>query len=802
MDTRTFLRDATPSLRRAWHEALEAGVALGHGEIALDHLFLALLDRADSDFSHILAHFGVNRGDLERQFRRSLAAMAPTSRGQPAVAEPLATLIQAARSHTISSGPLRSGLVLLAFMEAPRRFGTVIGTWPALARVVPETLWQDFDSITQGSGEQAEARRGQAAPPAVADVLTRFTRDLTAEARAGRIDPIHGRHAELHQLIQILGRRRQNNPILVGEAGVGKTAVVEALALRIAGGEVPPALKRVTLLVLDMALLQANAGMRGEFEARLTAVVDAVEAATSPIILFLDEAHSMVGAGGAAGQGDAATLLKPALARGTLRLVAATTWKEYKRFLEKDPALTRRFQQVRIDEPDEATAVEMLTALTGRLARHHDVSILPEAIGAAVTLSQRHVPNQRLPDKAISVLDTACSLTALARVAPPLGADEALRRRWAEEKALVEALTRADDPALLQQQLDRLQGDSPLVPQAVDLRMVARVIADWSGLSLDTVLARDDHSLDDLDRRLDEAVLGQPAAVQAIARRLRLDRAALEARRGPAGVFLLAGPDGVGKRHAAHCVTELLGRMPVLALDMTEYQESHSLSALRGAPVGYVGHGDGGLLTEAVRRIPHQVILVENAERAHPNIQALLAQMCDSGRIDDSDGIPVDFRACTVFLSVHTDPSPTPEALRRRLVPLLGRLADLAEPVPFDLLSPTALAEIARRRLEQVVAHGRALIWDQQVLDALAAEAASSGRARALGTIIERRILEPLSRLGVGSEAVTLRVTSGGIQVGQQEGSAPLSTAIPRPRQPPAPPPTGDDAHRLWHNWR
>jgi type VI secretion system protein VasG len=800
-EVRKLLRDATALLRRAVQEATERCVTDGHPEVGTEHLFLALLERPESDFGLILAHYGVNRGDLERQIQRALRNLPRGTLGQPRVGAGLSALIAAARERSLralDTPVLRSGIILLTFLEGPRRFGAAGGMWPALARILPEALWQEFDPITRASAEHSEASQG-GKPAASNEALDRYTVDMTAEARAGRIDPIHGRNAEIQQMINVLGRRRQNNPVLVGDAGVGKTAIVEALALRVASGEVPAPLRRVTVRMLDLGLLQAGALMRGEFEARLRMVIDAVEASARPIILFIDEAHALIGAGGNAGQSDAATLLKPALARGTLRMIAATTWGEYKRYLEKDPALTRRFQLIKVDEPDEDGAQAMLRALVGRLSRHHEVTILDEAVVAAVRLSQRYVAGRRLPDKAVSVLDTACAKVALARAAMPLeveemaqrratlkqklaatahdakGHDESpqarrererlnreladaearhevLRQRWQEERGLVASLTaarssggNAEQIAQLEKQLHEMQGMHPMVPDNVDRRVVAGIVAEWTGIPLDTILVNENQSVAALREKLADLVLGQDEAVDAVARRVRAHRVELTDPGQPVGTFLLAGPEGTGKRRLAESVAEILygGARGMVILNLVEYQEAHTVSALRGAPPGYVGYGQGGVLTEAVRRNPYCVLLLENVERAHPDVLALIGQACERATIDDGDGISVDFRHTLVFMTTTL----TPENARR--LPGIGRGATV---LPFARLNRDSLARLVQRQLEAIVGrfaerHSLELAVDHQAAAVTLVAALGEGSAQQIWPLLERKVMEPLARL-------------------------------------------------------
>ena len=574
---------------------------------------------------------------------------------------------------------------------------------------------------------------GAMSPPAMGkqEALGRFSVDLTEKARKGEIDPILGRDEEIRQIVDILMRRRQNNPILTGEAGVGKTAVVEGFAQRIAAGDVPPALKEVSLRTLDLGLLQAGASMKGEFENRLRQVIDEVQASPKPIILFIDEAHTLIGAGGAAGQGDAANLLKPALARGTLRTIAATTWAEYKKYFEKDPALTRRFQVIKVDEPSEDKAVLMIRGLAPVLEKHHKVDLLDEALEAAARLSHRYIPSRQLPDKAVSLIDTACARVAISQHATPpaledcqhsisaleselaiieresaIGIDHKQRKTGIEanlasgkdrlakleaaykkEKEVVDEILelrrklRPDGAAVtatngeakpeevkaeeretllaklreLEKELTAIQGEDPLIHPSVDEQAVASVVADWTGIPVGRMVKNEIQAVLTLADSLEKRVIGQRHGLEAIAKRIQTSRAGLDNPGKPIGVFLLAGPSGVGKTETALALSETLygGESNIITINMSEFQEAHTVSTLKGAPPGYVGYGEGGILTEAVRRRPYSVVLLDEVEKAHPDVHEIFFQVFDKGMMEDGEGRLIDFKNTIILLTTN-----------------------------------------------------------------------------------------------------------------------------------------------------
>jgi type VI secretion system protein VasG len=690
--------------------------------------------------------------------------------------------------------------------------------------------------------------------------LDQYTIDLTARARAGLIDPVQGRDIEIRQIIDILTRRRQNNPILTGEAGVGKTAVVEGFVLRVARGDVPPSLSTVSVRVLDLGLLQAGAGVRGEFENRLKAVIAEVKSSPQPIILFIDEAHVMIGAGGPAGQGDAANLLKPALARGELRTIAATTWAEYKKYFEKDPALARRFQVVKVDEPDDATATDMLRSVVAYLEKHHQVRILDEAVRDAVRLSQRYISGRQLPDKAISVLDTACARVAIGHNATPpvvedvirqlercnvelailqreqaaghdhagrvaaLTAEQAaaqttraaLEQRWHQELGLVRQITalqrsleahgagqaaaagsvehRHNALARLQHELDTLQGPEPMVPTCVDSRVVAAVVSGWTGIPLGNMLTDDLQTLLHLHDHLAQRIIGQPQALDSICQRIRTARASLDDPGKPVGVFLLVGPSGVGKTETALALADLLygGERHMVVVHMSEYQEAHTVATLKGAPPGYVGYGQGGVLTEAVRRHPYSVVLLDEVEKAHPDVMELFYQVFDKGTLEDGEGVVVDFKNTIILLTCNlgadtiirscsnTQAWPTGDTLVERLRPvllthfkpaLLGRLVI----VPYYPLQDSELQDIVRLKLARVQQrfgdnHRATLTYDASLVAAIAARCTEvASGARNVDHILTQTLLPELA--AVILERLALGKPCSGVHVSCDDSS-------------------------------
>ena len=751
--------------------AKAAGRSLAHTHfyVEIEHLLLELLDGEGHDLACMLSQAGLARAPAEAELNAALELVKRGNVRTPALADDLVALLQQAwleSSLHLKESQVRSGAIMLALLDnAPFR-RLLLQRAPSLLAIARD---QVRGALRASMGASCENPAAPAVPSALeagaggTTELDLYTQDLNAEAAAGKIDPILGRDAEVRQLIDILLRRRQNNPILVGAPGVGKTAVVEGLALRIHNGDVPPPLRQVVLRVLDLALLQAGAGVKGEFERRLKAVIDEVRRASPKVILFIDEAHTLIGAGGEAGQGDAANLLKPALARGELRTIAATTWLEYKKYIESDPALARRFQLVQVEEPAEEVAVAMLRGIAAKLEQHHEVLILEEAVHDAVKLSHRYIPGRQLPDKAISVLDTACARVALAQHDTPPQVEAATRRiavlseelvrlgqealsgadhgkrieqldvgigearklcaaltlRWQEERAAVQEIIRlraavaavgGDDdsdsdqsPALLAAQLQRVEAglegirqDDPMVPVCVDSKTVAAVIAAWTGIPVGKMLADESHAVRILQERLAQRVVGQDEALTLIANRIKAYRAGLTDPDKPVGVFLLAGPSGVGKTETAYALADALygGERNLVTVNLSEYQEAHTVSQLKGAPPGYVGFGSGGVLTEAVRRKPYSVVLLDEFEKGHPDVLEAFYNVFDKGVMEDGTGLLVDFRNTVILATSNAGAELVSEACKDQ-APGLKALAVLLQATLSEAFRPALLARMA-----------------------------------------------------------------------------------------------------------
>jgi type VI secretion system protein VasG len=799
----------------------------GNPYVELQHWLYQILNNPDSDLHRIIKQYELDASALATDLTNSLDRL---PRGASSISD-LSTFVENAVERGWVYGSLmygdrqvRTGYLLIGMLKTPTLRNALLAISKQFDKVKLDELMNQFTALLSGSPEAGQGASDTGAAPgehsdAISpaamgkqEALKRFTTDLTEQARSGKMDPIVGRDDEIRQVVDILMRRRQNNPILIGEAGVGKTAVVEGFAQRIARGDVPPSLQDVELRALDVGLLQAGASMKGEFEQRLRSVIDEVQASPKPIILFIDETHTLVGAGGAAGTGDAANLLKPALARGQLRTIGATTFAEYKKHIEKDPALTRRFQSVTVDEPDEPKALLMMRGVASTMEAHHKVQILDEALEAAVKLSHRYIPARQLPDKSVSLLDTACARVAVSLHATPAEVDDSRKRidglntelaiigreaaigidtvarevqvkellateqtrldaldaRWAAEKGLVDRLLalraklrgglapvegtnsasearaseaaaaesaaaqtapltdaeRADALAELKQvqaELTTLQGESPLILPTVDYQAVASVVGDWTGIPVGRMAANEIETILNLPKLLASRVVGQDHAMEMISKRIQTSRAGLDNPSKPIGVFMLAGTSGVGKTETALALAEALygGEQNLITINMSEYQEAHTVSTLKGAPPGYVGYGEGGVLTEAVRRRPYSVVLLDEVEKAHHDVHELFFQVFDKGWMEDGEGRVIDFKNTLILLTTNAgtdmiaslcadpelmpDPEGMAKALREPLLKifppaLLGRLVT----IPYYPLSDEVLAMIVKLQLGRI----------------------------------------------------------------------------------------------------
>jgi type VI secretion system protein VasG len=836
VDTKALVGKLNSTCKRALESGAALCVSKTHYNVELEHFLLRLLEANDSDMHFILRHYELDIDSIQKQLVATLEKFQAGNTSQTALSPHILTALEEAwmiSSLQLGGELIRSGTILMAILDAEALRGILLESCPLLLRLSRDIYRDDMRELLANSPEANEKPKNNASVPPSSEIrpgtsastaLHQYTVDMTQQAKAGKLDPIYGRDREIRQLIDVLSRRRQNNPILVGEAGVGKTAVVEGLAQRIVSGAVPPSLKNISLRLLDVGLLQAGASVKGEFEERLKTLLDEVKASTIPIIMFIDEAHTLIGAGGQAGLGDAANLLKPALARGELRTIAATTWAEYKRYIEKDAALTRRFEVVKVDEPSPEKALSMLRAIAGSLVKHHHVTILDEAIQAAVTLSQRFLTGRRLPDKAVSVLDTACAQVALAHSAIPQPLEEARNRlillgiekemllredhgvqeherrlieiteeaknvefkaeelasEWEESADVVQKIQNLrdqlndfpledlerEDAKGLRQEINKLekilrgqesQGQS-LVPHSVDRITVAKVISGWTGIPLETMISFEEGlTVEQLRLSLERRIIGQPHALDMIARQVVSYRAGLSDPNKPMGVFLLVGPSGVGKTETAQALAEILNghERHLIRINMSEFQEPHAVATLKGAPPGYVGYGKGGTLTEAVRRNPYSVILLDEVEKAHPDVMEIFYQVFDKGMIEDSEGVEVDFRNTLIILTSNigandakTDIKEIQKALETYFPnAFLARLTV----IPYHPLSMGDLTKIVGLKLEGVAIrlqqqhHARLIYTDKDVANIAGQCIDPQQGARAIDHILTQKILPNLS---------------------------------------------------------
>jgi len=775
----------------------------GNPYVELVHWLHQLMQSPNGDLQQIIQHFCLNETLLTQNIIEALDQLPRGASSVSDLSEHIDSAVERAwiyGSLKFGANQIRTGHLIIGILKTYNLRHLLKSISAQFDRINVELLTDQFMTIVTDSSENTLEQDVTTDPATLSpsgSVLAQYAQNMTERAHNGKIDPVSGRDEEIRQIIDILMRRRQNNPLLTGEAGVGKTAVVEGLALRIAAGDVPPQLCEVQLYLLDIGILQAGAGVKGEFEKRLQALITEVQSSPTPIILFIDEIHTLIGAGGAQGTGDAANLLKPALARGQLRTIGATTWAEYKKYIEKDPALTRRFQVVQVHEPSEDKALLMLRSTVSPLEQHHRVLLLDEAVDAAVRLSHRYIPARQLPDKAVALLDTACARVAVSQHAEPAQVEDCrhridalqielsialreakvgignvqrpadieaqlvelheqlaqLTQRWQQELALIQqtidlraqlhqsktewvenesidALSEEVPPseeelrmqlAELQKQIDLLQGEMPLIFAAVDANIVAAVVSDWTGIPLGRMVKNEIEAVLQLSDTLNQRVIGQHHALELISHRVRTSRARLDDPNKPVGVFLLAGPSGVGKTETALALAETLygGEQNVITINMSEFQESHTVSTLKGAPPGYVGYGEGGVLTEAVRRRPYSVVLLDEIEKAHPDVHEIFFQVFDKGWMEDGEGRHIDFRNTIIILtsnigselitSLCADPEllPEPEALGTALRPpllsvfpaaLLGRLLV----VPYYPLTDATLSNIVQLQLSRI----------------------------------------------------------------------------------------------------
>ncbi len=841
------LKSLIGRLNDTCREALEgaAGLCLSRTnyDVEIEHILAKLLEQDNTDLHRICNHYEVSVDRLAKDVTEALGRLKTGNTRTPGLSDRLPRWIQDAwllASVDYGAARVRSGHLVLALVanESYARIAREISR--EFNHISAESLQTKLPEIVADSNEERDAvalgeMGGNDGAPVASGVpgktkaLDQYTEDLTAKAAAGKIDPILGRDGEIRQIVDILTRRRQNNPILTGEAGVGKTAVVEGFAARIAAGDVPEPLRNVAVRSLDLGLLQAGAGVKGEFENRLKSVIDEVKSSPQPIIMFIDEAHTMIGAGGQAGQNDAANLLKPALARGELRTIAATTWAEYKKYFEKDAALARRFQVVKVEEPDEEKAVAMMRGLTGKMEEHHNVRILDEAIVECVKLSARYITGRQLPDKSVSVLDTACAKVAIGQGATPAGIEDetrlienlsaeinalereqvtgidhsgrlaelsekrstaekrlaTLNEQWEKERDLTEKIRNvrtklemsrlenaepaADEPSTdspvvetpsesaafdaeflkdelrrFNDELKQVQGEHPLMQPVVNGQTVAEVISGWTGIPIGKMVADEINAVLNLAATLQERVLGQNHALEAIAQRIRTSRAGLTDPKRPIGVFMLVGTSGVGKTETALALADSLygGERNLISINMSEYQEAHTVSSLKGSPPGYVGYGEGGVLTEAVRRKPYSVVLLDEVEKAHPDVMELFFQVFDKGVLEDGEGREIDFKNCIIILTSNVgtdtimklcadpDTTPSPDGLVNAIKPelnkafkpaLLGRMVT----VPFYPISDEIMRLIIRLQLGKIAKrikdnHNAQFSYDDVVIDTVA----------------------------------------------------------------------------------
>jgi type VI secretion system protein VasG len=888
VDSAALIKTLNKTCLNALQSAAGLCLSRTNPSVEVEHWLVKLIELPESDLSRVFRNFEVDTSHVLRDLTRVIDGFRTGNQRTPTLSLKIDQLVRAAwvlASIQYQARQVRSGTLLLALLDDEELGRLARDSARELRKIKTDLLQPNLMKLVAGSSEDAEEAATEGGAPGVGPAqrptgmtqtpgLDQFTINLTERARKGEIDPVIGREAEVRQMVDILIRRRQNNPILTGEAGVGKTAVVEGLARRIAEGDVPPALKNVVLRTLDLGLLQAGAGVKGEFENRLKQVIAEVKGSPTPIILFIDEAHTMIGAGGSAGQGDAANLLKPALARGELRTIAATTWAEYKRYFEKDAALARRFQVVKVEEPDEEVAVRMMRGLTGILEKHHAVRILEEAVESSVRLSHRYIPARQLPDKSVSLLDTACARVAIGQNAIPPAVEDCRRRidhlkveigihereratgahneerigdllkeleqaqaqlaeletRWNDEKKRVEdiqTLARqveahyheekskqstdgqpmqpSAELAAMQTELEsksgelrKLQGEVPLMQVYVDSQTIAEVVAGWTGIPVGKMLANEIQTVLNLPAKLAERVIGQSSALEAISQRIRTARANLTDPRRPIGVFLLVGSSGVGKTETALALADTLygGERNLITINMSEYQEAHTVSGLKGSPPGYVGYGEGGVLTESVRRRPYSVILLDEVEKAHPDVLELFFQVFDKGTLEDGEGREIDFKNTVILLTSNVgtdtilklckdpDTIPTPEGLAEAVRPdLLGAKTERGVQifkqaflgrlilVPFYPISDAVMRQIIKLQLGRIARrmrenHNAVFSFGDELIDCIASRCREvETGARSVDHILTRTLLPEISQAVLGRMASGQAISKAHVSV-------------------------------------
>jgi len=871
-DLKSLVSKLNDPCRNMLEQAAGLTLSRTHFNVEIEHWFLKLLEIPEGDLSKILPRYEVDVARLTTDLNRAIDRFKTGNGRAPALSPTIVDLVKGGwmvASVDLGSPVVRSGHLLMALLADETLALAFRDSSGQLGKISVDSLKKAFDQATEGSSEAKLAAASQAVASGAATAarpmartgkqgaLDLYTTDLTERARAGKLDKVLGRDLEIRQCIDILTRRRQNNPILTGEAGVGKTSVVEGLAQRIIEGEVPPMLRNSAIRVLDLGLLQAGAGVKGEFENRLNGVIEEVKSSPQPIILFIDEAHMMIGAGGQAGQGDAANLLKPALARGELRTIAATTWAEYKKYFERDPALTRRFQVVKVEEPDEKTAIEMLRGVASVMETHHKVRVLDEAVQEAVKLSHRYISGRQLPDKAIGVLDTACARVSMMLASTPAPIESLLHRlrqienqigiytreaaaggehaaelkeseeqrvkvaaeleeinkRYEQEKTLVtelmtmreeleggklpeeEAPAKREALAERMKALQEMQGENPLVLPYVNGEAVAAIVGDWTGIPVGRMLRDEIKTVLDLKDRLRERVVGQDHALEVIARTVRTARAGLADPRKPLGVFFMVGTSGTGKTETALALAELLfgSDQHITVINMSEFKEEHKVSMLVGSPPGYVGYGEGGVLTEAVRRHPYSVVLLDEVEKAHPGVQDVFYQVFDKGMLRDGEGRDIDFKNTIIILTSNAcsevlhklcadpDTRPSPDGLVDAMFPellkifkpaFLGRMT-MVPYYPLDDATIRLITTLQLRRVSKRVTetYKATFSYAPELVEAIAARCKEvETGARNVEQIIARNLLPELSArfLGRMAEGVPIRSAHVGVDANGQ----------------------------------